>query len=235
MKVIQADGWKDFRESLYNYAKVSRTRKQQLLFRGQARTSWKLATTLDRQAKFDNDKVRGEHVDRLLSEFRMEVIRLGLNDAQVPEGAALELLARHHGLPSPILDWSGSPYVATYFGLSDPSCTADEPAAVWMLDRAKLTTDQLSEIGIVDEINLLQFNKRALRQRSLFLRIRSAQKPLEELLDPALTKFVIPTKDRRLAIADLDDMTINATNLLCDLDGAARTVVSRISRPGGLP
>jgi hypothetical protein len=51
---------------------------------------------------------------------------------------------------------------------------------------------------------------------------------MEELLGKALTKIEIPASERSIALADLDEMGLNSTNLLYDLDGAARTARSRI-------
>ena len=42
---------------------------------------------------------------------------------------------RHHGFPSPLLDWSGSPYIAAFFALKDPARSAERVVvyALWPL------------------------------------------------------------------------------------------------------
>ncbi len=82
-------------------------------------------------------------------------------------------------------------------------------------------------INIVDDRDLLRFNVRALEQRGVFTRVLSIAKPLEEFLSHALVRFEIPSSDHRLALAELDEMTVTAKNLFRDLDGAARTAAGR--------
>jgi hypothetical protein len=83
-------------------------------------------------------------------------------------------------------------------------------------------------ISIVDDYELLRFNVRALQQRSVFLRISTTSRPVEKLLGDAVDRFDLPATDRALAMADLDEMGINATNLFRDMTAAARTAQSRI-------
>jgi hypothetical protein len=227
MDTITFGSWSEFRSDLLNYASQPRARRDQLLFRGHASTTWTLQTTLDRQQKFDSDFERDRHVKSLLEEFRREAMRLRPEAAHLPAGEALELLARHHGLPSPLLDWSGSPYTAAFFALDGASESALAPVAVWRLDRAKLPAKD-SGIDLIDDQELLRFNMRALQQRGVFVRVSTIRRPVEDLLGDSLTKIEIPAAERKLALADLDEMGINSTNLMYDLNGAASTARSRI-------
>ena len=99
----------------------------------------------------------------LLDEFQRESLEV----APYPdiEDEQLELLARHHGLPSPLMDWTASPYVATYFAYADMPSTATH-ASVWMLDRAN---SALVSADVIDKPSLLKYNVRAFRQRGQFL------------------------------------------------------------------
>ena len=50
----------------------------------------------------------------------------------------------------------------------------------------------------------------------------------------SLSKFILPIRERTLALSDLDEMTINASTLFPDLDGAARAAVLRVSLQEGV-
>jgi hypothetical protein len=224
MPTSQRQTWKEFRESLHNFAKLDRQRRNQLWFRGQGNSAWPLLTTLDRHRTFADDHERADYVERLLTEFRCEAIRLGY--PELPVGPPGELLARHHGLPSPLMDWTTSPWVAAYFAFLDSSGAAGETVAIWTLDRAKISPTL--NVELIDDQELIRVNRRALHQRGVFLRVATSSQPIADLLDNALFRFDLPAEERDVALNDLDQMTISATTLLNDLDGAARTAMARV-------
>ncbi|HSV13423.1 MAG TPA: FRG domain-containing protein [Tepidisphaeraceae bacterium] len=217
--------WASLREGLHRFAAQDRQRRRQLLFRGQSDTNWPLDTTLDRFKPIADPLKRARLVYELLQEFSREAVQITSRAAPLPEGDALELLARHHGLPSPLLDWTRSPFVAAYFAF-EAAGAADR--AVWVLDLNRIPPPEFFPVDIIDDHLLLQFNRRALRQQSIFLRVNEA-KPLEQIASIALTKFELPSSERGIALAELDAMNINATSLFEDFDGVARAVRTRMS------
>jgi len=118
-----------------------------ILYRGQARSSWTLQTTLERAGKSDlhlNDYIRyiarvKPAIEALTSQkFQFawgneqeEQTRFMLSRVKLLQGQyEFMVYLRHHGFPTPLLDWSRSLYVALYFALCD--ATEAEPAALYM-------------------------------------------------------------------------------------------------------
>jgi hypothetical protein len=201
-----------------------------LWFRGQSEAAWPLQTTLDRFGPFPDKDRRTAVAERLLDLFRQESIGLGPK-GEAPEGLALELLARHHGLPSALLDWTESPYIAAFFAFQGALTAGARAVAVWALNRGRLP--EILEVQPIYDREMLWFNPRALSQRGVFLRMGSHDTPTEVLLREAPTKIVLPASESTMALADLRAMNITARNLFRDLEGAARSAVARFYLEGG--
>ena len=228
------DNWSDFREFTNGFAALGREDRKQFAFRGLPDSRWDLQTTLDRERRFKDDRERNGYYQGLLAEFELEVMKVDRR-SRVPRASteAFELVARHHGVPSPFLDWTQSPYIAAYFAFaSDPEPGGDF-VAIWVLDRNKMPPDD-DELRVVDTPSLVRLNRRALLQKGLFLRVQTISRTIEDTLGDALTRVTLPVTARIEALNDLDLMSINATTLFDDLEGAARTARLRLSCiPGG--
>lgn len=233
MKTLTYKDWPDFqRRYVSRYLDLPKDRRESFVFRGQADATWPLLATLDRERTFADDTERDAFYKLLQDEFRRESFTITSSPPTLPDGDAFDLLARHHGLPSPIMDWTSSLFVALHFAFAttpDPRC---DDASIWVCDRNRFEFSG-SGIDYIDNVDLLRFNPRALRQRGVFMRVGTAKPPLSSLLGPALTQLMIPRDCQDTVLKHLDEMLITSTSLFDDLDGAARTVRSRQRRTGG--
>lgn len=111
------------------------------LFRGQADADWKLETTLERTTQYT---VLMEEYYRSIRAVRPAVASLTGKDWPIPDnfepnqgrpspppGYEFMIYLRHHGFPSPLLDWSKSPYVAAYFAFRSKRRQQDGNVAIY--------------------------------------------------------------------------------------------------------
>jgi FRG domain len=127
-KIPIAD-WAAFEVKLEKLRADSRVDIRPLLFRGQSDSGYPLATSLEREGRSEmafSDyyrlimKVKPAVETFTTQNWEMpdlsEVETAFKNDGALPAGVHRYLIyLRHHGFPSPLLDWSYSPYVAAFF------------------------------------------------------------------------------------------------------------------------
>lgn len=101
---------------------ISRHRSN-FVFRGVPRATHALATSL----QAGGFEAAERH---LLTSFRKYALRSAVHGDRVWNWLSL---AKHHGLPTRLLDWSYSPYVAMHFATHDVRCF-DADAVIWCVD-----------------------------------------------------------------------------------------------------
>lgn len=234
-RVVSCTGWSELREHFGRFFALPENERRRFWFRGHGSPDWTLQSTLDRfYSARSSSLIREDNHLQTLREFWQEAMRLGL-DAPFPEyeskffdeqppPLAVELLARHYGLPSPYLDWTTSPYIATCSAYDSAIARSQNTCSVWALNLSQL--DSLKEIcEPIDELEPLRSNRRALAQRGVFLKMLQA-KPLETLRPKALTRFDIELGDASTALSELKEMTLGLGYLYNDLTGIAQAVAT---------
>jgi hypothetical protein len=148
MKQIDLRTWEEFEEWVVALSrervKRSKTGRyvSEYLFRGQPDSSWSLSTTLER---FTGRLLTLQKYHQIVLATKPQVETISGETWELPslaeymknvqeEGPTFPLYRmpayeyhvylRHHGFPSPLLDWSASPSVAAYFALRDVSSKA---------------------------------------------------------------------------------------------------------------
>lgn len=146
MEDVTVSSWNELHERLYEGSwneSLGRFRSR-YAFRGMTDACQGLATSLSRLGGSYHELER--HV---LRDFRKYAPREAVPGDSVWTWLAV---AQHHGLPTRLLDWTFSPYVAMHFASHDMDCY-DLDGVIWRVDRTKiadLLPDRLKDI-IADE------------------------------------------------------------------------------------
>jgi FRG domain-containing protein len=235
VRTIAYTSWAEFRRDLFvELFPGARFERGRYLFRGAGDADWKLTTAFDRRFGHIPLTERMTLWDQLVSEWQE-----GCRDAGVPatvldDERALWALGQHHGLPTRMLDWSLSPYVAAFFAfrshLLSPS-SAGGQVAVWVLH----TDDPVwSGTGVELVTTTADGNSRLRNQGGRFTVCRAAVSCLEEYVERlgarlALTRCVLPASEAAVALGDLDAMGITDERLFPGLGGVADQATMRAS------
>ena len=133
MKETRVSSWIELQETLFDNAwqtSLSRHRSS-FVFRGVPRAIHGLDTSL----QTGNFVAHERH---LLTSFRKYALRNAVHGDFLWNWLSL---AKHHGLPTRLLDWTYSPYVALHFATNELT-HFDEDATIWCVDYRK-TNDLL--------------------------------------------------------------------------------------------
>lgn len=206
----------------------------EFLYRGQSSVAYKLETSFDRW--YTGPKAKRPSVsDQLLRAFAKECDgNVDVSQELLKDEDRLWALAQHHGLPTRLLDWTVSPYVAAFFAFSytfDADAALEEHVAVWVLDPSGdiWTPDNGAYILDPEKYG----NKRLKSQGGRFTHLVGAFDCLEDYVlemerPDALKKILLPTSDIDEAMADLSAMNVNHATLFPGIDGFAKEAKAKI-------
>lgn len=238
VRVLKFGDWPEFtRDVFVELFGDGIFRHDQYLFRGVADADWGLSSYFDRRFAELPLERRLRLWDALVARWQAACADLGVHPADDTE---LWALGQHHGLPTRLLDWSTSPYVAAFFAFADHltrPATRYAHVAVWALhlDNPVWGRDGGVEVVAVPS----PANVRMRNQGGRFTLCRARIDTLEEYVDrfatgTALTKCVLPADAAARALPDLDAMGITGLEMFPGLDGAARLATMRaiLNEPG---
>jgi hypothetical protein len=248
---IEIKNWEEFEEQIKNVSKKTPNEKPYLLFRGHSNCNWHLETTLERylQKIKSNKTYSWEDYFRVLQTLEPTVSSLTTNEYDLPSnfeynkvpspppGYEFMIYLRHHGFPSPLLDWTRSSYVASFFAFNDAS--NNDAIAIFSYREhyglGKITIRADPHIWTLGPT--VKTHERHYRQQSEYTichkkiddaYIYCCHEEVEYAEEQdRLIKYVIPSIEREKVLAKLDLMNINAYTLFGDEESLMDTLAYR--------
>jgi hypothetical protein len=213
------------------------------LFRGQNNQK-RLRTKFHRTGRANLSRFLNEDVPALHQHLSARTRHL-FNLQNPDENGAFWNLAQHHGYPTPLLDWTYSPYVAAFFAyrrISNEQAAAaslDAKVRIFIFDQQQWKVDWLtSQMLLVpaDHLSVLVFiaieNERVIPQQAVSTvtnvdDIESYIKSKESETKKYLLAIDLPVRECRSVVRELGSMGITAGSLFPGLDGACEELTER--------
>ncbi|MGB7480033.1 MAG: FRG domain-containing protein [Burkholderiaceae bacterium] len=236
---LKTMGWADFKRM------VAQLDHRRFIFRGQSDT-WPLRTSFHRTGRADLLKFLNVDVPtlhRTLSARTKHIFNLEMPNQN---GAFLNLV-QHHGYPTPLLDWSFSPFVGAFFAYRGISSVEANKASktkrvrIFIFDQKQWREDfpQMTQLSLGSpHFSLWEFiaidNERMIPQQGIssVTNVDDIERYLAKCCTTARKTYLriveLPWKDRDKVMKELSLMGITAGSLFPGLDGACEELRERM-------
>lgn len=160
-KIVDLSSWEEFgpyisnlRNAINYFRKDTDSRIYPILFRGHSDSGWKLQSSLRRKSKQsdENWKMSFDEYHNYLLQPAYNAVVSSFGSKYIPEldddpkylnyppyitdqysnYLGFMVYAKHHYFPSPLLDWTRSPYVAAYFAFKDAHISKTGRVAIFV-------------------------------------------------------------------------------------------------------
>lgn len=259
MKHKDLDYWEDFENEItdleVNRAKGA-AKGTYFLFRGQGNEDWHLKTTLERKAKIPWSF---SQYFRLISRAQPQIETFTKLHWQIEDWPELDRWAsdydniqtqfpaydylvflRHHGFPTPLLDWTRSPYVAAFFAFTPPYSESGRVAIYVYQERVgavkmgSSTTSQILRFGPYVRSHSRHFLQQS--EYTIGAKFQDSKwwyvSHEEIFAEPSATqdqlwKFTMPAAERCKVLKLLDAYNLNEFSLFQSEESLLKTIAVR--------
>jgi hypothetical protein len=229
-----------------------------LLFRGQESSCWRLGTTLERKQQ----RMLFKDYYRVISKIKPQIESLTGNEWPIPEYPEVERLAktyedldlalwagdrpayaymaylRHHGFPSPLLDWTRSPYVAAYFAFGKAPEDPSRRVCIYVLSDRNFKISGNNMLVVYRYPPHIKTHRRHFLQQSEYTVCLSFEsewrfEQYDSVFDSGprqqgfCWKFTTPVNQRRKVLRSLDEHNLNAFSLFGSEESMMETLAVR--------
>ncbi len=214
---------------------VTTLEKNQYVFRGQPNNS-RLRTSFHRTGRSNLYRYELQNIPELHRHICAQSGKL-FNTRDALEYGALLNLAQHHGYPTPLLDWTRSPYIAAYFAFSALSENKSNNVRIYIFKSVAWRKETImvshlsSPVLTITPLELMPINNnRALPQQSVttFTNVNDMESFISQNEkrnnETYLEVIDIPISEKYNAMQDLNYMGVSASALLPGLDGTCKTL-----------
>lgn len=243
LKIINLDHWDEFEHAVKQtiIEEIAYDSPRHTIFRGQPDAEWHLRTTLERMI---GENMSAENYFRLIEGIQIKIETFANQRWELPgyedfQKNIQDLFSmdeqtffymtylRHFGFPSPLLDWTRSPFIAAYFAFRDVSNSA-EKIAIYM---CSISSSDGFGIHVPDYpyispiIKSPRNNKRHELQQGVYtICLREENERIyfsdhedggvnDEQRVPFVTKFILPASERINSLRALQTYNINPYSL----------------------
>jgi len=250
MEEKNLNSWSEFEIDVKNLEQLRRETSEktkapiaQLFFRGQSNSCWKLETTWER---FCRDKTKLYDYYNLILNIKDELETKTNRKWDLPTlsqyndwletfvsvgggngfpGYEYMSYLRHYGFPSPLLDWSRSPYVAAYFACRNLDSKVEKVAIFAYLEHVGAKIGHAASPNIVTRDKEVNTHARHSLQQSCYSLCTAGEKhdahfcchedvfSQESKRQDFLWKFTLLISEQRHVLRNLETKGINAYSL----------------------